>query len=241
MRRPLAAFSLIELIAVMAIITIVAGFTVPALKGLTDGNAVDAGAAAFADLLVLGRSQAISRHTVVRLVVTTEWPGLETQANFRRASLWAWHQGGNSTAGTKLLSTNGYFLQTSAWQDLPMGLVFEPGVPGYVLNAAYAQQDSSTVRGSCILANDQNNFGTYASFAAPTTSGPISTRYLEFLPTGAVNLPGSPDRQAIFVASLGYINPSLQVVHTTQSNGQPANWAQINVDTLTGRVHVYRP
>lgn len=227
--RRAAAFSLIELVAVMAIITLVAGFTVPALKGITGGNSVDAGAAELSDLLTLARSEAIARHTIVLFVVPTEWPGLETQANLRRASLWAWQP------------ANAHYWQITPWQELPVGLVLETGVPSYVLSASYAQQDASTVQGSCVLANDVHDFAANASFPAQTWSGIISTRYIEFLPTGAASIPGSSDRQAIFVASQGYTDATLQITHTAQINGHPANWAQVNVDTLTGHVHIYRP
>ena len=103
------------------------------------------------------------------------------------------------------------------------------------------QNDASTVRGSCVLADDAHDFAANAVFAADTNFGTISTRYIEFLPTGAVRIPGSSDRQAIFVAAEGYTDASLQITHTAQTGGHPANWAQVNVDTLTGRAHVYRP
>jgi prepilin-type N-terminal cleavage/methylation domain-containing protein len=227
--RPAAAFSLIELVAVMAIISLVAGFTVPALKGITGGNAVDAGAVELSDLLTLARSEAIARHTIVRFVVATGWTGLETQANLRRASLWAWQP------------ANAQYWQITPWQELPAGLVLEPGLPNYVLSAGYARQDASTVQGGCVLANDAHDFATTASFPAQTYSGIISTRYIEFLPTGAASIPGSSDRQAIFVAAQGYTDATLQITHTAQANGHAANWAQVNVDTLTGHVHIYRP
>jgi prepilin-type N-terminal cleavage/methylation domain-containing protein len=243
--RKTRGFSLFEVLTVMAIMSLVAGFTLPALKGITGGNGVSAGAAQISNLLTLARSQAIAQHTIVRFAVATEWNGLEGQANLRRASLWAWQPVSSSTA-TPTSGTSptplGFWRPITTWQELPEGVVLEAGLPQYVLNSSYAGQDASTVRGSCVLGDDVHNFGDNAAFSAPTTSGLISTRFIEFLPTGAANIPGSSDRQAIFVATQGYYaGADSQIAYTSQSHGQPTNWAQVNVDTLTGHVHVYRP
>lgn len=225
----MAAFTLIEMVAVMAIITVVAGVTMPALKGITGANSVDTGAATLSGMLNLARSQAIAQHTVVRFVVATGWSGQDAQADLRRVSLWSWQP------------ETGRYWQMTKWEELPVGLILEPGVPNYVNAAQYAQNDASTVRGSCVLADDAHDFAANAAFPADTNFGIISTRYIEFLPTGAARIPGSSDRQAIFVAAEGYTDASLQITHTAQTGGHPANWAQVNVDTLTGRSYVYRP
>jgi len=220
------AFSLIELLTVMAIFSMVAGVTVPALKGLTGGNAVNTGTAELSDLLTLARSEAIAQHTIVRFVVATDWSGQETDADLRRVSLWSWH------ADTRC------FLQMTAWQELPVGLTLEPGLPAYVNAAQYAQIDGSTVQGNCVLGPD---FANSAAFSAATIAGTIYTRYIDFMPTGSVTIPGGSARQAIFVATQGYADANQNVTYTSQKNGAPTNWAQINIDTLTGRAHIYRP
>jgi len=222
-----AAFSLIELMSVMAVITMVAGFVVPSLKGLVGGNTVDTGASKLAGLLNLARSEAIAQHTIVRFVVATSWPGQNSDGSLRRVSLWAWQP------------DSGRYLAISNWEELPTGLLLEKGVPDYVRTASYAQADAATVRGSSVLADD---FSSDATFTAETSLGNITTKFIEFLPSGSARIPGSSDRQAIFVATQGYVaDASNHITHTAQVNGHAANWAQVNVDTLTGRAHVYRP
>jgi prepilin-type N-terminal cleavage/methylation domain-containing protein len=221
-----AAFSLIELMAVMSIITLVAGFTVPAVQGLTGGNTVDAGAAKLGGLLTLARNEAIARHTIVRFVVATGWDGPQADGNLRRVSLWAWQ------------AESGQYLPLTKWEELPVGLVLETGIPDYVAAASYAQNDAATVRGSCVLAD---SFADQASFPAAAIQGASSTRYIEFTPAGSARIPGSTERQAIFVAAQGYADAGNHITHTAQSKGRPANWTQLNVDTLTGRTHYYRP
>jgi len=220
------AFSLIEIMAVMAVITMTAGFVVSALKGLVGGNAVDAGATKLGGLLNLARSEAIAQHTIVRFVVATNWTPGDADGSMRRVSLWAWQP------------ESGQYLPITKWEELPVGLILEKGIPDYVRTAAYAQSDAATVRGSSVLADDS---AAAASFAAETNFGTISTRYIEFNPNGSARIPGSADRQAIFVAAQGYADASNNITHTAVAAGHAANWAQLNVDTLTGRTHVYRP
>jgi prepilin-type N-terminal cleavage/methylation domain-containing protein len=222
----LRAFSLIELTAVMAIITLVAGFVTPAIKGILGGSTVDAGAAKLGGLLNLARSEAIAQHTIVRFVVATGWPDATAEDNLRRVSLWAWQ------------AESGVYLQISNWEKLPVGLVLEKDIPDYVRTAAYAQNDASTIRGTCILTDE---LAEDASFSAQTSLGTIPTRYIEFLPSGSARIPGNTDRQAIFVATAGYADAGNHITHTAQSGGHASNWAQLNVDTLTGRTHIYRP
>lgn len=224
-RRP-AGFSLIELMVVMAIISLAAGFVTPALKGIVNGSTLDSGASRLAGLLNLARNEAIAQHTVVRFAVATAWPDAAAEGNLRRVSLWA------------LDAESGRYLQIGKWEDLPVGFVLEKEIPDYVRNAGYAQNDASTIRGGSVLADEAS---TEAGFNAESTLGTIPTRYIEFLPNGSARIPGSTDRQAIFVATNGFADSSNHITHTAQANGHASNWAQLNVDTLTGRTHIYRP
>lgn len=212
--------------AVMAIISLVAGFVVPAVKGIFSGTTVDVGATKLSGLLNLARSEAIAQHTLVRFVVATDWPTNNGEGNLRRVSLWAWQ------------ADSGRYLPISNWEELPVGLVLETEIPDYVRTASYAANDTATVRGSSVLAEEKAGDAT---FLAETNLGTISTRYIEFLPNGSARIPGSSDRQAIFVATPGIADAGNHITHTAQANGRSANWAQLNVDTLTGRTHIYRP
>ncbi len=209
----------------MAIVTLLAGISVPAVKGVNGANTVAVGAGKLSGLLTLARSEAIAQHTIVRFVVAENWNG-QTDANCRRMSLWAWR------------ADIGSFAPLTNWEELPVGVIIERELPAYIRAAQYATDDASTVRGSSVL--DESSAST-AEFAAGTGQDAISTRFIEFLPSGSARIPGSAERRAIFVATQGFANPDQRLTYTSQANGQPNNWAQVNVDTLTGRVHVYRP
>lgn len=210
----------------MAIISLAAGFVTPALKGIVNGSTLDSGASRLAGLLNLARNEAIAQHTIVRFAVATAWPDVIAEGNLRRVSLWA------------LDPESGRYLQIGKWEDLPVGVVLEKEIPDYVRTAAYAQSDASTVRGSSVLTDE---ISADASFNTESSLGNIPTRYIEFMPNGSARIPGSADRQAIFVATNGFADAGNRITHTAQANGHAANWAQLNVDTLTGRTHIYRP
>lgn len=215
---------MIELMAVMALITLVAGISVPAMKGITGGHVVDTAAGKLSGLLTLARSEAIAQHTIVRFVVAADQSGERQDTNLRRVSLWAWR------------ADAGRFLQLTNWEELPVGMIIERTLPDYIRTARYATDDAATVRGSCVL---DDEFSSEASFY--TELNQVAGRYIDFLPSGSARIPGSSERRAIFVTTQGFADASQQITYTSQADGAPTNWAQVNVDTLTGRTHIYRP
>jgi hypothetical protein len=217
---------MIELMCVMAIVTLVAGFSVPAVKGVTGGNTVAIGAGKISGLLSLARSEAIAQHTIVRFVVAADSTGGHKDTNCRRMSLWAWRSDINA------------FEPLTPWEELPVGIIVERDLPTYIRAASYASDDASTVRGSSVLGTE---FSADAEFVTGSGDEQISGRFIEFLPSGAARIPNSAERRAIFVATQGFAEGRQPITYTSQTGGRPNNWAQINVDTLTGRVRVFRP
>jgi prepilin-type N-terminal cleavage/methylation domain-containing protein len=86
-RRPFSqrAFSFIELLSVMAVISVVSGFAVVSVNGGSTGTALETGSRKVAQYLELARSEAISRHAVVRFVAAREWAHRD-DATLRRFS-----------------------------------------------------------------------------------------------------------------------------------------------------------
>lgn len=217
-------FSLVELLAVIAMISILLGLTMPAVRGLT-GSSLNIGVRKMADLLNLARSEAIARHSVVRFAVVTDWPG-KPEAALRKVSLWNWD------------AELEQFVQLSNWEEFPEGLTFESYLPEYIKGAGYASADGSTVRGDYVL---DPTFPDAAEFSIPSPDGPITARFVEFLPSGNAKIPGGNARRAIFVAVPGFASGDGELTYTAASNGQPTTWAQVNLDTLTGRIQVLQP
>jgi hypothetical protein len=143
-----------------------------------------------------------------------------------RFSLWAWDAEAE------------VFTPITPWEELPVGTVFEPQLPDYTRNSAYAEADPSTVRADCILAD---TFSKRAEWVIDDAPNEISSRYVEFLPSGNVRIPGASTRKAAFVVTQGFVDERGELQHRPTTSNGPANWAQVNVDTLTGNVRVYRP
>lgn len=70
-RRPLAGFTLIEMMVVIALMAIVLGLGVPSFRSFILGQRVKSAAMAFASAAVLARSEAIKRNAEVALVAAT--------------------------------------------------------------------------------------------------------------------------------------------------------------------------
>jgi prepilin-type N-terminal cleavage/methylation domain-containing protein len=219
-------FSVIELLAVIAIISTIAGIGGSALR-FVGSNGLTTGTRTLAGFLTMARSEAIARHAVVRFAIAT--PSAEDgEAGLRKVSLWAWS---NDTA---------MFEPITKWEALPTGVILEPQLPAYLREAKYAVAAPATVKGDCVLADD---FEEAAEYTFRSAQAETKARYLEFMPSGNIRIPGGTSRQAILVATEGNLanDESGVVRYTSGSEGRPTNWAQINIDRLTGRVRVYQP
>jgi len=219
-----SGFTLLEVLAVMVILALLLGITLSAVNGLTGAHALSVAGRQVSNLMTVARSEALARHKLVRFTVATE----NSSGNIKpycRISLWEWHAESES------------FVQFSEWESLPEGIVFDPEWPGYINNSSYAAREPSLVRGDYPLAMPE------AHFQAEAAGSPIKLAFIEFLPSGIARLPGGAQRQLLLVLCEGSVETTGDNVSITYQNpGQaPANWAQVTIDTLTGRSRLHRP
>ncbi|HSJ00841.1 MAG: Tfp pilus assembly protein FimT/FimU [Verrucomicrobium sp.] len=218
-------YTLVEMLAVISVLAVLSGLSIPAMQSPTGAAALSTSAREVSNLISLARSEAIARHTVIRFAISSQAKD-GTDTGLRKASLWEWHDESQQ------------FVQLTAWQQLPNGVAFDPNLDdsatgaNYNKNAAYAQADGASVRGYYLMSNS----GSSAQFADADNI----IRYFEFLPSGTVRIDSTvvPARNVVLSLVQGTTDTAGKLTYLTET---PSNWAQVNVDTLTGRVRLYRP
>jgi prepilin-type N-terminal cleavage/methylation domain-containing protein len=108
--------------------------------------------------------------------------------------------------------------QLTKWETLPAGISFQPQDPAPNSTGKYF-------------------FSLNQTSTLPVGSQSVNTSYIEFLPTGAVNIPmaSSPVRMRVVP---GVLNPagggSISLTSTS-------NWMDASIDGLVGRIALARP
>jgi prepilin-type N-terminal cleavage/methylation domain-containing protein len=204
--RPLA-FTLIELLVVIAIIVLIAGFTIPALKSLSTSNNINTAGRMVSNLLTIARSEAINRRALVRFEVATSWPA-DPDGAYRKLTL-VQHD-----------VTSGSDTQITKWETLPAGVIFQPTDPAAGGGA-----------GSYFFVLNQTQSPSLKSGAQT-----IPTTYIEFMPTGALNV--TPANSPVRLRMVQGFLPS-SATKTVSSTG--GNWFETSVDALVGRIAITRP
>ena len=212
------AFSLIELMAVIAVMAFLLALAAPTLLTL-GSTSLSAGGRELAGFLNLARADAIAKNTVVRVMIVRDWPN-EPEAVNRKFSVWKWDERAED------------FVQSGAWLSLPEGLVIEPQFPSYVRGAEYAKEDPVEIR--ALTPNEVRQI--------KVGDDTVDVSMLDFMPNGRVRTPDTMrERKFAFVVIQGHMS-SNQVVRTApQKEGRPRNWAQVNIDVITGNIAVLRP
>ena len=205
----------------MAVIAILFSLTIPAVRGLSGTASFSTGARQVASALTAARSHAIAKHTVVRFGIATAWQG-ESSAAFKKYALWEWDREEEG------------FVQFESWEGLPKGIIFEMERPKYVRDSAYARKDGSSIRGDFVPSPDGARFITGAG------DEKVQIAWIEFTPSGGARVRGGEMRNILMTLAAGHLEGG-KMIYTEHEDGEPTNWAQMNIDTLTGRVRIYRP
>ncbi len=219
-----AAFSLIELLVVMAIVVVMLGLAVPAMTTISKSSNLNNAGRLFSNLLTIARSEAINQRTIVRVEVATDWPPDSTY-RYRKATL-------TKAVFVPTAGTTGagqyVYRQFTGWETIPDGIVFEPSDPA----GGSPTADGSKYLFDSVTLGNSNTTLTIGSETVPTI-------YLAFTPTGAIS-PSSGNIVPVRARLTEGFVPSgtTTIIHTHK--GSP-NWFDIRVNALVGRIEIGRP
>lgn len=207
-----SAFSLTELLAVMAVGSILTALAMPALRGVTAAS-ISTGVQKTNDLLGQARSEAIVRQLPCRMAIVTNWPS-NPKANYRAASLWRANEG-NLTQWNPI----------SEWNYLPEGSVFDPHQPE---NAPTYHSETPL-----FLFQAANN-----EFTTEVHGETVTMRFIEFIPNGSARVPGGNGENLWIRIAEGISSAGTTVARSGEAG---TNFADVVADGLIGRIKIYRP
>jgi prepilin-type N-terminal cleavage/methylation domain-containing protein len=213
--RP-SAFTLVELLAVMGVLALLASLALPAFVGTSKNRELGIAARTVSNMLEAARTEAITQRTVTRLAIVEDWSG-DPSASFRKMSVWRHDTG--SAGGWK---------QISPWEKLPESIAFEPTRPSY-----------GSTAGNYLLEGGLNSFSTMVGNSS------VSMKFVEFLPSGAAKMPlangPAVGPELWLTLAQGTISSGQMIHQRADSSGTPPNWAKISTNTLTGRMKISQP
>lgn len=195
----------------VALFTLLLSLTIPAL-GTLRSTRLTASGRELADFLHHCRSRAISERNVIRVGFAVASP--EATEPLRRYAAWEWEK--NSRA----------FALCTPWRSLPPEVALAKNLPRRAPQAEYARFEPSVVSGDAVLAQPEPFQEPH-----PSAGGNRTVAYFDFLPSGRARCDWGEKRNLSLCLVLADGEPS----------GDAENWVHFSIDTLTGRVRVYRP
>ncbi len=166
-----------EMLTVLTVVALLMGLSGGALYVLTS-NGLSTSTRNFADFVNFCRSEAIARHTAVRVGFVIP----ENGELFREYSSWEWNR------------KRRQFEQMGKWESLSADLSFSSVLPDYVRGSSYASKDASAVRGDYVLSLHENTFTTKGP-----NGKPVRVQFFQFNPSGRVEAPGGEMRNLILI------------------------------------------
>ena len=221
-------FTLIELLTVIAIMGLIVAIAIPSVERLMKSGGLSAASREVSNTLGLARQYAITHRTKTRVVfahpLTIGSIDPSTYLNYVAYTVVV-----SDTTNTALFFPWDYI---GKWDFLPTGTIFLNQTPGGTFGGGYDLDN-----GNSILNQDPVGGPSFAlPFPNPALGNFVACAYIEFGPTGAdTRSDGNPDQITL---TEGFIQPP-------SANSLPfrtsANYVNISVDSIVGRVKISRP
>ena len=225
------AFSLVELLVVIAVIAIVAGFAVPAVTTMLKGSQLTQGSQAVVDQIALARQTALSKNRSMEVRFykygDPETPGEDAQdpstGFFRALQVFE-------------ISDNGVALPTGPVQRMPMNVIMSEDV----LSTMLKKDERTRVTKANLLGSDPEIPGLPKGFEK-------SYEYVafRFLPDGSTDLAPTGTASGTNTGDSWYItliNPKdAKATKLGVKDGEAGNYFTLQIDPVTGSTRSYRP
>lgn len=226
-RRAIAGFSLIELMVVVLIIGILAGFVVPAVNGVGRSSSLVAAGNSVVDMVNFARQEAMTKNTMTALIVLGDQPNPPTSPSGQQ----------DVSQDYRALTVVEYdpvagWSQITAWEILPAGIIFD-----------FKDQANST-----FFANSPQTFPFISRFEGQQTP-PVKFQGVQvqsgvgyagriFMPNGALQNPEQPAQLRLVEG----FSQGGQLVYTHRGSQQAAaNYYDVAIIGMTGIAKVNRP
>jgi len=220
------AFSLVELLVVISVIAIIAGFAVPAVTTMIRGSSLTQGSQNIADQIVLARQLALSRNRSVEVrfykFADPETPGEDPKnpkTGFFRA------------CQTFEILDNGGALPSGGLIRLPAGVIMNEGTLSTILKERPREEPKSS------------------DPSLPDTQALRNYEYvaLRFLPDGSTDLPPTGVESGDSKGDSWYLTIHGAQIQNKGAGGAgktdtlPDNFFTLQIDPITGSTRSYRP
>ena len=216
LRAAVRGYSLIELLAVVAILSALAGLTMGSLSPVK-ANALTAGGNQIADLLASARQNSISHHSFTAVIIKS--------SGDKRYSAHCLFELARTDSGAFAA-----WRMIAPWRSLPDGVKFDPGVlTGSAANFIYSNGSDAPPAPSSLP-------GT-VPFRGQAVNTADDVAYQVFAPDGTLTK-GAPIRLRLVEAGEDTADG---IIYTGQKiAGQPANYYDIVIVRETGQAKVER-
>ncbi len=235
--RRRAAFSLVEMLAVMAIIVLLLAATLPAMRGLNQSESRRGAVGNMMSVLDRARMMAISDGLSTYVVFACKTPGSPQISTDLWGHSYAIYQDGDNVSFTPV--------QKTPWMSLPKGLAFKvsedmagTNSTAHSILTCFAGKSPQDTDPAFPLANTVK--------ASPGDTGGVKLPYWKFDSTGIVTVPASiqaPQKTDDYMKVLifpGFVDAngneiSTQNTSSAGGNKQPLQLEEIDVTPATGR------
>jgi prepilin-type N-terminal cleavage/methylation domain-containing protein len=211
-----SGFSLIEILVVMAIMTILAFIAMPSLVGVNSSGQLSAAGNLVVDLANQARQNSITQNAMTALVMVN---GSTTHPEWNNRLFVLMELAPASSSGTPPSWT-----PVSKWEMLPPGVVVDPSFSSFMSQSPTLATSlpSLSYLGTSIPSSDC----AYQVFLS--TGGLLS-------PSAAVNAP------PILRLVTGAMNGTVATYRGAQTAGSPDNYYNVTINPYTGMLKVTRP